>query len=40
MVAWEHDGKTQTGYDIMFNMILQDGTRSDNSFIGWNGKVM
>ncbi len=24
----------------MFNMILQDGTRSDNSFIDWKGYVL
>ncbi len=23
----------------MFNMILRDGTRSDNAFIGWDGTV-
>ena len=24
----------------MFNMILQDGTRSDNPFIDWQGRVL
>ncbi len=33
MVAWEYCGKKQTKAGIMFNMILQDGTRSDNPFI-------
>ncbi len=33
MVAWEHDGKTQTGHGTMFNMILNNGTRSDNAFM-------
>ncbi len=33
MVAWEHDGKFQTDNGNMFNMILKDGTRSDNSFM-------
>ncbi len=31
VVAFEHNGKTQTGDGYpMFNMILRDGTRSDN----------
>ena len=37
MVGWEHNGKHQTMYGDLFNMILQDGTRSDNSFT-WYGK--
>ena len=43
MVGWEYNGHKKTndyGYSFMFNMILQDGTRSDNAFIGWNGKMM
>ena len=32
MVGWEHSGDEQTDDGFMFNMILQDGTRSDNSF--------
>ena len=32
MVGIEYCGKTQTKAGIMFNMILQDGTRSDNPF--------
>ena len=35
LVGLEHDGKTKT-YSYMFNMIIQDGTRSDNSFT-WKG---
>ncbi len=31
MVGLEHDGEYQTGYGNMFNMILKDGTRSDNA---------
>jgi hypothetical protein len=34
----EHSGEKQTGHVGMFNMILQDGTRSDNPFT-WNGEV-
>ena len=37
MVGWEHNGKYQTMYGDLFNMILRDGTRSDNSFT-WYGK--
>ncbi len=40
IVGIEHNGYEQTGIGTMFNMILQDGTRSVNAFIGWNGKVM
>ena len=34
MVGWEYncDEQTSLGGDCMFNMILQDGTRSDNAF--------
>ncbi len=40
MVAWEHDSKYQTGNGgDMFNMILKDGTRSDNPFT-WYGTVL
>jgi hypothetical protein len=39
MVAWEHNGHKQTTtYGCMFNMILQDGTRSDN-LMTWFGNV-
>ncbi len=38
IVGWEHDGDGQTGRGCMFNMILQDGTRSDNPFT-WFGYV-
>ena len=30
IAGWEHDGKKQTNAGTMFNMILNDGTRSDN----------
>ena len=36
MVAFEHDCEEQScnhGDCYMFNMILRDGTRSDNAFI-------
>ena len=39
MVGWVHNGSKQTGSCMMFNMILKDGTRSDNPFIEWNGTV-
>ena len=39
MVGWEHDGKKQTGCSLMFNMILQDGIRSDNAMISIIGKA-
>ncbi len=32
MVGLEHNSKYQTGVGKMFNMILQDDTRSDNAF--------
>ena len=32
IVGIEHDGDEQTGYSYRFNMILRDGTRSDNAF--------
>ncbi len=35
IVGWVHDGKEQIGYGCLFNMILQDGTRSDNPFIDY-----
>ncbi len=38
MVRWVHNGEEQTGYGGMFNMILRDGTRSDNAFT-WKGTV-
>ncbi len=38
MVGLEHEGDKQTEYGNMFNMILQDGTRSDNPMTV-NGKV-
>ena len=40
MVAWEHDCDEQNNriMNSMFNMILKDGTRSDNSFTR-NGRV-
>ncbi len=38
MVGWEHNCDTQTGYSSMFNMILQDRTRSDNPFT-WYDEV-
>ncbi len=38
MVGWVNDGETQTGIECMFNMILEDGTRSDND-MAYNGKV-
>ncbi len=31
MVGWEHNGEEQTEDGWMFNMILQDGARSDNA---------
>ncbi len=31
MVGLEHDCDEQTSYRCMFNMILKDGTRSDNA---------
>ena len=36
MVGWEHEGDKQTDNGCMFNMILKDGTRSDNAmtFLG------
>ena len=37
MAGWEYNGNTQTGWSAMFNMILQDGTRSDNSFTDSDG---
>ncbi len=41
IVAWEYDGEEQTDCAMMFNMILQDGTRSDNAFTYYdeNGEV-
>ncbi len=38
MVGIEHDGKKKTNYGGLFNMILKDGTRSDNAMT-WNGYV-
>ena len=39
MVGWEHNCDKKTSFDsFMFNMILQDGTRSDNPMT-WNGYV-
>ncbi len=38
MVAWEYNGDEQTSGLSMFNMILKDGTRSDNAMTR-NGKV-
>ena len=38
MVGWVHSGVKQTGDGGMFNMILRDGTRSDNAFT-WKGTV-
>ncbi len=39
-VGLEHDGDEQTiGGCIMFNMILRDGTRSDNPMIWDDGEV-
>ena len=35
IVGWEHCGQKQTEDGCMFNMILQDGTRSDNAFIDY-----
>ncbi len=39
MVGWEYNGVNQTEGGSMFNMILQDGTRSDNSFTYDGGYV-
>ncbi len=39
MVAWEHNGNKQTKCGCMFNMILNNGTRSDNPFMTVNGRV-
>ena len=39
VVAFEHDGKSQTDDCCMFNMILQDGTRSDNPMTYDDGTV-
>jgi hypothetical protein len=38
MVAWEHDCDEQNNriMNSMFNMILRDGTRSNNDFT-WDG---
>ncbi len=30
MVGWEHEGDKQTDTGSLFNMILRDGTRSNN----------
>ena len=38
MVGWEYDSVIQTSYSNMFNIILKDGTRSDNAFTLY-GKV-
>ena len=38
MVGLEHNGEQQTNKGSMFNMILQDGTRSDNAFT-YDGRV-
>jgi hypothetical protein len=38
IAGWEYNGVKHTGGGIMFNMILQDGTRSDNPFTQY-GKV-
>ena len=38
-VALEHDGNEQTSWRNMFNIILRDGTRSDNPFIEDDGTV-
>ncbi len=35
VVAFEHNSSIQTDCGYMFNMILRDGTRSDNPFIDW-----
>ncbi len=39
MVAWEHNGNKQTNKGDMFNMILNNGKRSDNPFMTVNGRV-
>ena len=39
MVGWVHNGWKQTIYGAMFNMILKDGTGSDNPMT-LNGKVI
>ncbi len=41
LVAWEHNGDTQTDVDDgeMFNMILNNGTRSDNAMTFSDGTV-
>ncbi len=39
IVGWEHSGHKQTSRGSMFNMILKDGTRSDNPMIWSNGVV-
>ena len=38
MVGWEYDSVIQTSYSNMFNIILKDGTRSNNAFTLY-GKV-
>ena len=39
MVGWEHDGKPKTSLSgCMFNMILRDGTSSNNSMAEPDGK--
>ncbi len=40
MVGFEHNSKSQTDDCCMFNMILNNGTRSDNSFMIYNGIVL
>jgi hypothetical protein len=40
IAGWEHSGHKQTEWGHMFNMILQDGTRSDNPMTNWNGEVL
>ena len=40
MVGWEYNCEQQTDNGSLFNMILQDGTRSDNPFMTRNGCVI
>ncbi len=39
IVGWEHSGNKQTSRGSMFNMILNNGTRSDNPMIDVYGRV-
>ncbi len=38
-VGWEYNCEQQTDNGSLFNIILKDGTRSDNAFTDYHGLV-